>query len=71
MAVLLRCAGWNLFRSLAAMKKRGIGVFAAFSAASASSGLLVRSLKLWIKASDGLWPDKAASGCQTSMLTAA
>ena len=69
MAVLLRCAGWNLFRSLAAMKKRGIGVFAAFSAASASSGLLVRSLKLWIKASDGLWPDKAASGCQTSMLT--
>ncbi len=35
MAVLLRCAGWNLFRALAALKQRGIkdvaAVFAAFA----------------------------------------
>lgn len=29
LAVLLRCAGWNLFRALAAFKKRGIRDFAA------------------------------------------
>ena len=33
MAVLLRCAGWNLFRALAAFRKRGIRDFAAFAAA--------------------------------------
>jgi hypothetical protein len=33
MAVILRCAGWNLFRALAAFKKRGIRDFAAFAAA--------------------------------------
>ena len=36
MAVLLRCAGWNLFRALAAMKKRGLRAFAGISAAFAS-----------------------------------
>lgn len=36
MAVLLRCAGWNLFRALAAMKQRGIAGFGAFFAAWAS-----------------------------------
>ncbi len=33
MAVMLRCAGWNVFRALAAFKKRGIRDFAAFAAA--------------------------------------
>jgi len=33
MAVVLRCAGWNVFRALAAFKKRGIRDFAAFAAA--------------------------------------
>jgi hypothetical protein len=33
MAVLLRCAGWNLFRALAALKKRGIRGFAGLVAA--------------------------------------
>ena len=32
MAVLLRCAGWNVFRALAALKKRGIRDLAAFAA---------------------------------------
>ena len=40
MAILLRCAGWNLFRALAAMKKRGIKDLAGFLAASA----LIRAL---------------------------
>jgi len=31
MAVLLRCAGWNLWRALAALKKRGIRDFAALA----------------------------------------
>jgi len=33
MAILLRCAGWNVFRALAAFKKRGIRAFVAFAAA--------------------------------------
>ncbi|MCK4276362.1 MAG: transposase, partial [Phycisphaerae bacterium] len=33
LAVLLRCAGWNLFRALAAFKKRGIRDFAASAGA--------------------------------------
>jgi len=33
MAVLLRCAGWNLFRALAALKKRGLRGFGALAAA--------------------------------------
>jgi hypothetical protein len=37
MAVLLRCAGWNLFRALAAIKMRGIRHWAAFSALSSPS----------------------------------
>jgi hypothetical protein len=40
MAVLLRCAGWNLFRALAALKQRGIKDLAAVFAASA----LIRTL---------------------------
>jgi hypothetical protein len=34
LAVLLRCAGWNVFRALAAFKKRGIRDFVAFAATS-------------------------------------
>ena len=34
MAILLRCAGWNVLRALTAMKKRGIREFAALAAAS-------------------------------------
>jgi hypothetical protein len=34
MAVLLRCAGWNLFRTLAAMKQRGLARFSAHCAVS-------------------------------------
>jgi IS5 family transposase len=33
LAVLFRCAGWNLFRALSALKKRGIRDFGAISAA--------------------------------------
>ena len=33
MAAILRCAGWNVFRALAALKKRGIRDFAAVAAA--------------------------------------
>ena len=33
MAVMFRCAGWNMFRALAAFRKRGIRAFAAFAAA--------------------------------------
>ena len=33
MAVMFRCAGWNLFRALAAFRKRGIRDFVAFAAA--------------------------------------
>jgi hypothetical protein len=41
MAVLLRCAGWNLFRALAALKQRGIKDLAAIFAASAIIRTLV------------------------------
>jgi hypothetical protein len=71
MAVLLRCAGWNLFRALAAMKQRRIGGFAAFFAALASLRLLARRLKPWIEASDGPDPHQTALGRQTPMLAAA
>ena len=51
MAVLLRCAGWNLFRALAAMKKRGVRDFAAFFAAVSPFGPLVTRLERRIEAS--------------------
>jgi len=44
MAVLLRCAGWNLFRALAAMKQRGIKDWAAVFAASALIRTLIRQI---------------------------
>jgi len=42
LAVFLRCAGWNLFRALAAFKKRGIRDFAARAGASCADSLNVR-----------------------------
>lgn len=45
MAVLLRCAGWNLLRALAALKRRGIGGLAAFAGGLASFQPLRRRLK--------------------------
>jgi hypothetical protein len=44
MAVMLRCAGWNVLRALTALKKRGIRDFAALTAASGrhAAGLCVR-----------------------------
>jgi hypothetical protein len=42
MAVLLRCAGWNVFRALAALKKRGIRDLAAFTAAFRSIARALR-----------------------------
>ena len=51
MAVLLRCAGWNLFRALAAMKKRRIRGFAAFFAAVSPLGPLARRFRRRIEVS--------------------
>ena len=42
LAVLLRCAGWNLFRALAAFKKRGIRDFVARAGALCADLLHVR-----------------------------
>ena len=71
MAVLLRCAGWNLLRALAALKKRGIGGFAAFFDALASLESLLRRLKRWIEVSARFGSGKIAPEQQTLMLAAA
>jgi hypothetical protein len=71
MAVLLRCAGWNLFRALAAMKRRGIGGFAAFFGDWASLRSLARRLKRRIEASDRFRPQPTAPGRQKPILAAA
>ena len=52
MAVLLRCAGWNLFRALAAMKQRGIAGIGAFFAALAPLRSLLRRHRRPIGAPD-------------------
>jgi hypothetical protein len=44
MAVLLRCAGWNMMRALAALKKRGIRDLVAAAAALVPSFSLLRPL---------------------------
>jgi len=44
MAVLFRCAGWNLFRALAALKKRGIRDFGAIAAAFRPDSWILRPL---------------------------
>jgi len=71
MAVLLRCAGWNLFRALAAMKQRGIAGFAAFFAALAHLRSLVRRLKAWIRVCDGFGRLKTTPERQIPTLAAA
>ena len=47
MAAMLRCAGWNLFRALAALKKRGIRDFA--GVAAAFSRLVELAARLWAR----------------------
>jgi len=70
MAVLLRCAGWNLFRALAAMKQRGIAGFGAFFAALALIQTLLCRLRRWIQAPGAFGPHQTASGRQSPMLAA-
>jgi hypothetical protein len=71
MVVLLRCAGWNLFRALAAMKKRGIAGFGAFFGDWTLIRTLVRRLRRWIDAPDGFAPHQTAPGRESPTLAAA
>ena len=71
MAVLLRCAGWNLFRALAAMKQRGIANFVAFFAAWTLTRTLAGRLRRWIEAPDAFRPHQTASGRESPMLAVA
>lgn len=71
MAVLLRCAGWNLLRALAALKQRGIGGIAAFSGALASLEPLWHRLKQWIEIARRFGPPKSAPEQPTPMLAVA
>ena len=50
MAVVLRCAGWNMMRALAALKKRGIRDFAAAAATFFPDSWPWRSLKGLVRA---------------------
>lgn len=59
-AVMLRCAGWNLFRALAAMKRRRIGVFQAFSAARTALYSRIRRLSAGIDTSCAFCPPPIA-----------
>ena len=71
MAVLLRCAGWNLLRALKALKRRGIGTGAALGDVLAPAESLLRRLKPWIEVSWRFGPPKIATEQQTLMLAAA
>lgn len=71
MAVLLRCAGWNLLRALAALKQRGIGGIAAFGDALAPLESFLRRLKRWIQVSQRFGSRTIAPQQQTLMLAAA
>jgi len=71
MAVLLRCAGWNLFRALAAMKQRGIAGFSAFFAALSLIRTLACRLRHRIEAPDAFGPHQTTSGRKSPMLAAA
>lgn len=71
MAVMLRCAGWNLLRALAAMKRRGIGGFAAFCNALAPLESLRRRLNQCIEVPQRFGPLKIAPEQPTPMLAAA
>jgi hypothetical protein len=71
MAVLLRCAGWNLFRALAAMKKRGIAFFGAFFDVWTPIRAFADRFGRRINASDGFGSHQTAFGRQSLMLAAA
>ncbi len=71
MAVLLRCAGWNLFRALAAMKRRGMEGFGAFFDVWTSIRAFARRFGHRINASDGFGSHQTAFGRQSLMLAAA
>ena len=71
MAVLLRCAGWNLLRALAALRQRGIGEFAAVLDALASIESLLCRPKRRIEVLRRFGPQEIASERQTLMLAAA
>ena len=71
MAVLLRCAGWNLLRALTALKQRGIRGFASFLEALASLESLLRRLERWIEVWARFGPHKIAPERQTPLLAAA
>ena len=71
MAVLLRCAGWNLFRALAAMRKHGIAGFGAFFVALSLIQTLACRLRRRIEAPDAFGPHQTASGQKSPMLAAA
>ena len=71
MAVLLRCAGWNLLRALAALKQRGIGEIAALGDALAPLESFLRRLKRWIQVSQRFGSRTIAPEQQTLMLAAA
>jgi hypothetical protein len=71
MAVLLRCAGWNLFRALVAMKRRGIAGFGAFFGDWALIRALAGRFGRRINASDGFGPHQTSPGQQSLLLAAA
>ena len=71
LAVLLRCAGWNLLRALAALKQRGIVGWGAVFGVLASLESFRRRLKPWIELWERFEPRKIAPDQQTPMLAAA
>jgi len=71
MAVLLRCAGWNLFRALTAMKRRGIAGFGAFFGDWALIRTLAGPFGRRINASDGFGPHQTSPGRKSPLLAAA
>lgn len=71
MAVLLRCAGWNLFRALTAMKQRGIAGFRAFFPALTLIWTPARRLRRRFEAVGAFIPHQTATGRQSLMLAAA
>ena len=71
MAVLLRCAGWNLLRALAALQQRGIGGIAALGNALAPLVSFLRRRKRWIQVWQRFGSRKIAPEQQTLMRAAA
>jgi IS5 family transposase len=71
MAVLLRCAGWNLFRALTAMKRRGIAGLGAFFAAGTLLRALAGRFGRQIEAADGFRSHPPTPGPRSPLLAAA